>query len=139
VPVMDSQPSAENDDFFLSVILEGADRLSSGIHCLRLSPWLLTPLKIMLQNVAKCCIMQQKGDHKMSNTVAVRLPAPVVNDVKIIAEKALRSVPKQIEYMIRLARAVENNPDLPATFVRDALAGLDDVASGNVSHFEYRV
>jgi len=75
----------------------------------------------------------------MSNTVAVRLPAPVVNDVKIIAEKALRSVPKQIEYMIRLARAVENNPDLPATFVRDALAGLDDVASGNVSHFEYRV
>ena len=75
----------------------------------------------------------------MSNTVAVRLPAPVVNDVKIIAEKSLRSVPKQIEYMIRLARAVENNPDLPANFVRDALAGLDDVASGNVSHFEYRV
>ena len=75
----------------------------------------------------------------MSNTVAVRLPAPVVNDVKIIAEKSLRSVPKQIEYMIRLALAVENNPDLPANFVRDALAGLDDVASGNVSHFEYRV
>ena len=75
----------------------------------------------------------------MSNTVAVRLPAPVVNDVRIIAEKSLRSVPKQIEYMIRLARAVENNPDLPANFVRDAMAGLDDVASGNVSHFEYRV
>jgi len=45
---VDSQPSAENDekrnagndDFFLPVILEGAVRLSSGIHCLRLSPWL---------------------------------------------------------------------------------------------------
>ena len=31
---LDSQPSAENDDSFLSVILEGAVRLSSGIHCL---------------------------------------------------------------------------------------------------------
>ncbi len=75
----------------------------------------------------------------MNNTVAVRLPAPVVDNVKVLAQKSLRSVPKQIEYMIRLARAVENNPDLPATFVRDALAGLDDAAKGNVSPFEYRV
>lgn len=29
---MDSQPAAENDDFFISVILEGAVRLISGIH-----------------------------------------------------------------------------------------------------------
>ena len=29
---MDSQPSAENDDSSFSVILEGAVRLSSGIH-----------------------------------------------------------------------------------------------------------
>ena len=34
LPVMDSQPSAENDDSSISVILEGAVRLSSGIHCL---------------------------------------------------------------------------------------------------------
>ena len=41
---MDSQPAAENDDFFLSVILEGAVRLSSGIHSLRLSPFVASPL-----------------------------------------------------------------------------------------------
>ena len=42
--LMDSRAARENDDFFLPVILEGAFRLSSGIHCLRLSPWSLARL-----------------------------------------------------------------------------------------------
>jgi len=41
---MDSRATRENDDSSFSVILEGAVRLSSGIHCLRLSPFVASPL-----------------------------------------------------------------------------------------------
>jgi len=44
VPIMDSQPAAENDDSFLSVILEGAHRALLGDPLFTASPFVASPL-----------------------------------------------------------------------------------------------
>jgi len=41
---MDSQPAAENDDFFISVILEGARRAQLGDPFFTASPFGASPL-----------------------------------------------------------------------------------------------
>ena len=68
----------------------------------------------------------------------VRLSDEVVQDATKQARQYFRSVPKQIEYWYRLGKIAEENPDLPLTFIKGALAGLAEMSRGEVSAFEFR-
>lgn len=71
-------------------------------------------------------------------SVAIRLPEDVVAEAQKYAKLNLRTVPKQIEYWYRLGKLAEENPDLPLTFIKDALEGKQEVDRGETSAFEFR-
>lgn len=69
---------------------------------------------------------------------SIRLDDDFVEDVKIHASVAHRSVPKQIEYWARIGQMVEENPDLPFSFVKDALLATEEVKAGKVRPYARR-
>jgi hypothetical protein len=59
-------------------------------------------------------------------SVAVKLSDEVVKDVKAYATLFHRSVPKQIEFWIKVGKAAEENPDLPYNFIKGTLMALEE-------------
>ncbi len=66
---------------------------------------------------------------------SVKLPDHVVKDAQRFGKLYSRSVPKQIEYWVRIAKIVEANPDLPFDFIKGALLGIDEMHAGEVQEF----
>ncbi len=69
---------------------------------------------------------------------AVRLSESLIEIAKKYASNNLRSIPKQIEYWSMLGRIAEDNPDLPMSFIKEVLMGLNEIESDNISEFEFR-
>lgn len=69
---------------------------------------------------------------------SIRLDDDFVSDVKVHASVAHRSIPKQIEYWAKIGQMVEENPDLPFSFVKDALLANEEVKSGRVKPYVRR-
>lgn len=69
--------------------------------------------------------------------VAIKLSDELVNDAKAYAKAQHRTPPKQIEYWARIGKIAEENPDLPLSFVKDALIGLEEVHAGNASEYTF--
>ncbi len=55
----------------------------------------------------------------MSTTI--KLSDNLINEAKRYAAVYSRSTPKQIEYWSRIGKLVEENPDLPYSFIQDIL------------------
>jgi len=60
----------------------------------------------------------------------VKLSDQLVDDAKKVAAAEHRSVPKQIEYYYRIARAAEENPELSFALVRELLKSKAEAPSG---------
>jgi len=71
-------------------------------------------------------------------SVAVRLSEDIVRVVRKQAAINSRSVPKQIEHWLKIAKTMEENPDLPYDFVAGVLEGLMEMDTGEVSEFQFR-
>lgn len=69
---------------------------------------------------------------------SVRLDDDFVEDVKIYSAASHRTVPKQIEHWAKIGRIVEDNPDLPYDFIREALIAREAVTSGKATRYERR-
>lgn len=69
--------------------------------------------------------------------VAIKLSDKLVDDAKIYAKAEHRTPPKQIEHWARLGKLAEENPDLPLSFINDALIGLEEVKAGKVSEYTF--
>ncbi|WP_047686163.1 MULTISPECIES: ParD-like family protein [Xenorhabdus] len=70
--------------------------------------------------------------------ISIRLDDDFVNDVKIHAEVSSRSVPKQIEHWAKIGRIAEDNPDLPYSFILEALLAKSEVDNGKVLRYVRR-
>jgi len=57
---------------------------------------------------------------------SVRLPTKLVSSLKAESETNMRSTPKQIEFLIQLARAARSNPDLPIDFIEGCLLAKNE-------------
>ncbi|PHM28009.1 TA system antitoxin ParD family protein [Xenorhabdus budapestensis] len=66
---------------------------------------------------------------------SVRLDDDFVNEVKIHAEVASRSVPKQIEYWAKIGKIAEENPDLPYAFILESLLAKSEVGNQKVTPY----
>ncbi len=71
-------------------------------------------------------------------TVAIRLSSKLVDEAKKHASVNFRSVPKQIEYWSLIGRVADENPDLPFSFIKETLLGLEEVKSNQTTPFEFR-
>ncbi len=69
---------------------------------------------------------------------SVRFDDDFVENVKIHSAASHRTVPKQIEHWEKIGQIVEDNPDLPYEFVRDALIARESVAAGTATKYERR-
>lgn len=69
---------------------------------------------------------------------SIRLDDDFVSDVKVHAEAEMRSVPKQIEYWAKIGKIMSDNPDLPYSFVQEALLASEEVKLGKVKRYERR-
>jgi len=69
--------------------------------------------------------------------VAIKLSDQLVSDAKLYAKAQHRTPPKQIEHWARLGKIAEENPDLPLSFINDALIGLEEVSAGQVSEYTF--
>ncbi len=60
-----------------------------------------------------------KEDTIVSRTI--KLSDDLINEAKRYATVFGRSIPKQIEYWSRIGKIVEDNPDLPYSFIQEIL------------------
>jgi len=69
---------------------------------------------------------------------AVRLCEEVMESAAAYAPGNSRSVPKQIEHWVKIGKLAEENPDLPYSFIKDALEAKLEMERGDVSTFNFR-
>ena len=69
---------------------------------------------------------------------AIKLSNEIINEASKYALIYTRSIPMQIEHWARIGKIAEENPDLPYTFIEDALMGKIEKDAGDVSVFEFR-
>lgn len=69
---------------------------------------------------------------------SIRLDDDFVSDVKVHADAASRSVPKQIEHWARIGRIAEDNPDLPYSFILESLLAQSEVDNHKVTRYVRR-
>ncbi|OON39640.1 hypothetical protein BTJ39_13415 [Izhakiella australiensis] len=70
--------------------------------------------------------------------VSIRLDDDFVEDVRVHADAESRSVPKQIEHWAKIGRIVEDNPDLPYSFISETLLAQSEVSKNKVTRYVRR-
>ena len=71
-------------------------------------------------------------------SVSVRLDEIIVSKAQVMAKVESRSLPKQVEHWVRIGQMVEDNPDLPYAFIREALLAKAELENGEVTKYERR-
>jgi len=65
----------------------------------------------------------------MSESTSIRINQELYAQAKQDARTEHRTISGQIEFWARVGRAALDNPDLPVTFIADALASLAETRS----------
>ncbi|WP_432743336.1 hypothetical protein ABXJ76_01220 [Methylobacter sp. G7] len=68
---------------------------------------------------------------------AIKLSESLINDAVINGKAQHRSAPKQIEYWARMGKIVDENPDLPSTFIKGILTGIEENKAGDISDYKF--
>ena len=61
---------------------------------------------------------------------AVKISDELVAKAKIKSKVFKRSVAGQIEYWAKIGQIIEENPELPLSFIQDILIGKEEIKSG---------
>ncbi len=83
---------------------------------------------------------RMKYNHREAPEMAtsIRLDDDFVSDVKVRADAASRSVPKQIEHWAKIGRIAEDNPDLPYGFISEILLSQSEIRNNKVTRYVRR-
>lgn len=71
------------------------------------------------------------------STTSVRLDQDLVQQASIMGKALSRSTPKQIEHWAKLGKIMEDNPDLPYEFVRNALIAQAEKEAGELEAYQF--
>ncbi|GAB6070580.1 hypothetical protein JCM30760_16770 [Thiomicrorhabdus hydrogeniphila] len=69
-------------------------------------------------------------------TASVRLDQSLVEKANIWGKAHHRTAPKQIEYWAKIGEIMEDNPDLPFSFVQQALLAQAEREAGKLEPFD---
>lgn len=69
---------------------------------------------------------------------SIRLDDDFVSDVKVHADAASSSIPKQIEHWAKIGRIAEDNLDLPYSFILESLLAKSEVDNHKVARYVRR-
>ncbi|MBF6057751.1 MULTISPECIES: TA system antitoxin ParD family protein [Thiomicrorhabdus] len=70
-------------------------------------------------------------------TTSIRLDESLVEKAGIMAKAFNRTVPKQIEHWAKIGEMMEDNPDLPYEFVRQAIIAKAEIEAGKLEPYEF--
>ena len=68
---------------------------------------------------------------------AVRVSEQLINEAKRFSRVDHRSVAGQIEHWARMGKCVEENPDLPYSFIKEILIGLEEIEQGEKTEYVF--
>ena len=69
------------------------------------------------------------------STASIRLDQDLVDKATIMAKALHRTPPKQIEHWARIGKIMEDNPDLPYEFVRQAIIAKAELEAGKLEAY----
>ncbi len=70
-------------------------------------------------------------------TTSIRIDEALVEKASIMAKAFNRTVPKQIEHWAKIGEMMEDNPDLPYEFVRQAIIAKAEKEAGKIEPYEF--
>ena len=71
------------------------------------------------------------------STASVRLDQDLVEKAAIMAKALNRTTPKQIEHWAKIGKMMEDNPDLPYEFVRQAIIAKAEKEAGKLEEYNF--
>jgi hypothetical protein len=73
----------------------------------------------------------------MDMAVTVKLSDQLIEHAKLHANIYHRSIPKQIEYWSNIGKLVEENPDLPYSFIKDIIFSLQESKTRAIETYSF--
>jgi predicted transcriptional regulator len=70
-------------------------------------------------------------------TSSVRLDQELVDKAAIIAKAMNRTMPKQIEHWAKIGEMMEDNPDLPYEFIKQAIISKAEIEAGKLEDYDF--
>ncbi len=70
-------------------------------------------------------------------THAVKISEELFANAKLNAKVFHRSTAGQIEYWSKIGQLVEQNPDLPFSFIQNILLGIENISEGRLEEFKF--
>ncbi|MBL4742244.1 MAG: hypothetical protein COB75_04920 [Idiomarina sp.] len=70
-------------------------------------------------------------------TNSIRLDQELVEKATIIAKAYNRTTPKQIEHWARIGEIMEDNPELPYEFVKQAIIAQAEKDAGKLESYDF--
>jgi predicted transcriptional regulator len=70
-------------------------------------------------------------------TASIRLDQDLVEKAKIMAKALNRTAPKQIEHWAKIGEMMEDTPDLPYEFVKQAIIAKAEKEAGKLEVYEF--
>lgn len=71
------------------------------------------------------------------SSASIRIDQSLFDYAVAMAKVYHRSPPKQIEYWAHIGRTMEENPDLPFSFVQQALLSKAEMAAGPLQEYSF--
>lgn len=70
-------------------------------------------------------------------TNSIRLDQHLIDKAAIIAKALDRTTPKQIEHWAKIGEMMEDNPDLPYEFVKQAIIAKAEREAGKLEPYDF--
>ncbi len=70
-------------------------------------------------------------------TNSIRLDEELIEKAAIMAKAFNRSTPKQIEHWAKIGEIMEDNPDLPYEFVKQAIVAKAEKEAGKLEAYDF--
>ena len=71
------------------------------------------------------------------STASIRLDQDLVDKAAIMAKALHRTTPKQIEHWAKIGEMMEDNPDLPYEFVKQAIIAKAEKDAGKLEAYDF--
>ena len=71
------------------------------------------------------------------STISIRLDENLVEKANIMGKALHRTTPKQIEHWASIGEMMEDNPDLPYEFVRQAIIAKAEKEAGKLESYDF--
>ena len=82
-------------------------------------------------------LMQNDTGALIMATNSIRLDQELVEKATIIAKAYNRTPPKQIEHWARIGEIMEDNPELPYEFVKQAIIAQAEKDAGKLESYDF--